>query len=331
MDEHLEHETNELICSWEKYDSQFLAEYLVRDVQDPRINIQSILSRHLLIDKLFGDAPSYLMDQEIRFSLVINWLMGLVKSGINHQELIGLQSSLFDDESNSFERQIPGYVSETFQMLSIPNYICGLLSARPPEDDKHFVSEYYLNTFVKIWSEELGGRSAKRISVIEPACGSANDWRFIDSFGISRFVDYLGFDLCDDNISNSKSMFPAVGFKVGNVLEIDIADDSYDYCFVHDLFEHLSIEAMEVAIAEVCRVTKKQICVHFFNMSDDDEHVVEKTEHYHWNTLSCEKTKELFLRHASKVKTVCIDKFLRKKYYYPDTHNKDAYTFYISK
>ncbi len=330
MDEFLKNETAELIRSWEDYDNHFLAEYLVRDVQDPRINIQSIISRHFLVDKLFGDAPSYLMDHEVRFSLVVNWIMGLQKSGIADHELLSLLNALFNDADISYGRQIPPYICQTFEMLSIPNYICELLTARPPEDGENFIADYLLNTFSRIWNEELQSRDAETISVIEPACGSANDWRFFDTFGISRFVNYTGFDLCDKNISNAQSMFEDVDFKVGNILEIGSDDNSYDYCFVHDLFEHLSIEAMEVAIAEICRVTKKQICAHFFNVSRSNQHVIEKTAHYHWNMLSCEKTKEIFMRHASKVEVVCIDQFLSEKYNCTDTHNKDAYTFYIS-
>jgi hypothetical protein len=330
LDEFLENETGELVRSWEDYDWHFLADYLVKDVQDPRINIQSILSRHFLIDKLFGDWPSYLMDHEIRFSLVVNWLMRLIKGGVIHDELSSFQDALFNGESSSLGLEIPGYISETFQMLSVENYVCDMLTTGPPEDEEKCFDDYLLNTFGRIWAEELQCRGAERVSVIEPACGSANDFRFIESFGISRFVDYAGFELCDNNVYNALSMFPDVDFKAGNVLEIDREDDAYEYCFVHDLFEHLSVEAMEVAIAEVCRVTKKQACVHFFNMSDSDEHVVEKTGHYHWNMLSCDKTKEVFLRHASKVEVVCIDDFLAEKYNCSDTHNKDAYTFYVS-
>ena len=51
-------------------------------------------------------------------------------------------------------------------------------------------------------------------------------------------------------------MFPKVDFNVGNILEISAEDDAFDYCFVHDLFEHPSLEAMVSAISEICRVTR---------------------------------------------------------------------------
>ena len=73
----------------------------------------------------------------------------------------------------------------------------------------------------------------------------------------------MGFDLCEKNVRNAKRMFPNVRFQVGNVLEIDAEDKSFDCCFVHDLFEHLPIEAMEMAIKQVCRVTREGICAGF--------------------------------------------------------------------
>ncbi len=55
-----------------------------------------------------------------------------------------------------------------------------------------------------------------------------------------------------------------------NVFNIDVKDDEFDYCFVHDLFEHLSIDAMIKAISEICRTTQQSLCIGFFNMYDGD-------------------------------------------------------------
>jgi len=116
---------------------------------------------------------------------------------------------------------------------------------------------------------------------------------------------------------------------VDNALEIDAEDDTFDYCFVHDLFEHLSIEAMEVAISEVCRVTRQNLCIGFFNMYDGDQHIVKVIDDYHWNKLSMGETKAIFERHASVVEVIHIDTLLVSKLGCRDTHNKDAYTFVI--
>jgi len=155
--------------------------------------------------------------------------------------------------------------------------------------------------------------------------------RFIEAFGIARLIDYTGFDLCEKNIRNAKQMFPDVCFKVGNALEIEAEDGAFDYCFVHDLFEHLSIEAMETAIAEICRVTRRSICAGFFNMHDGGRHIVKKVDQYYWNKLSMTETKAIFERYASAVQVIHIDTFLRSSFRCGDTHNKEAYTLIVSK
>jgi len=67
MEEHFEQETARLTKSWMQYDADTLRDYLVQDVEDPRINVQSILTRHFLIERLFGGRFRGLMDQELRF------------------------------------------------------------------------------------------------------------------------------------------------------------------------------------------------------------------------------------------------------------------------
>jgi ubiquinone/menaquinone biosynthesis C-methylase UbiE len=166
--------------------------------------------------------------------------------------------------------------------------------------------------------------------VLEPACGSANDYRFIEAFGIARLLNYTGFDLCKKNICNARQMFTDVCFKISNVLEIEAADGEFDYCFVQDLFEHLSVEAMETALAEICRVTRKAICAGFFNMYDGEQHKVRIVGDYHWNKLSVVQTKAIFERYASSVQVIHIDAFLRSKFHCEDTHNKGAYTLIVN-
>ena len=122
--------------------------------------------------------------------------------------------------------------------------------------------------------------------MLEPACGSANDYRFLHAYGLARLVRYTGFDLCAKNIENARALFPDVSFAVGNVFEIAAPDKAFDLCFVHDLFEHLSLEGMQAAVKEVCRVTRQGLCVGFFNMDEIRDHQVRPVDDYHWNRLS---------------------------------------------
>lgn len=329
MNHRLKQETRRLRRSWDRHDAAALCGYLVRDVEDPRINIQSILCRHFIIRHLFGRRFAYLEEQEIRFGLVMNWLLRWVKHGVRIHQFQSVLIALLDGADHSEDIEIPRYVSDTFTGLSQPNYFFGALNWYP-EEGVGGLPEYLVNTFEKIWSEVLSSRCAKTLSVLEPACGSANDYRFFESFGISRFLHYRGIDLCGKNIANALRMFPDIRFQVGNAMEIAADDASMDLCIVQDLFEHLSVEAMETAILEIGRVTRNEIRAGFFNMADQNEHTVHSAGDYHWNTLSVSRTRECFKRFASHVETISIDACLQAHYHCGDTHNKGAY-FFIAK
>jgi ubiquinone/menaquinone biosynthesis C-methylase UbiE len=337
MEQRFKIETDGLARSWMRYDRKTLRDYLVQGVEDPRINIQSILTRHFLIHRLFGDKFWGLMEQELRFALVVNWLLKLLKASVSPWQLHALLDGLLQGQREADGLEIPPFLSETFASLSLPNYICDLLSWAPVETTDGPIPKYLMNTFAAIWRELLENEMPRRISVLEPGCGSANDYRFIDAYGLSRLLDYHGFDLCEKNIHNAKAMFPQACFKVGNVLEIDAPDKTFDHCFMHDLFEHLSVDAMELAISEICRVTRQGICVGFFNMHEADDHIVKTVGNYHWNKLSLVRTKALFQKHArhtsdghaAVVDAIHIDTFLMSQFGRCDYHNKDAYTLIV--
>jgi SAM-dependent methyltransferase len=330
LENRLRLETECLKKSWMRYDRATLRDYLVRDVEDPRINVQSILTRHFLIGRLFGKRFDVIMEQELRFGLVMNWLLILQKKLVKAGQLHAVLDALLAGEGEAEGLEIPPYIAETFTALALPNYICDLFCWAPVETTEVPIPDYLMSTFQAIWSEVLAGEESQRIYVLEPACGSANDYRFIKSFGIARLLDYTGFDLCEKNIRNARQMFPDACFEVGNVLEIGAEDGAFDYCFVHDLFEHLSVEAMEAAMAEICRVTRKDICAGFFNMHDGERHIVRAVGDYHWNNLSMAETKAIFEHHASAVQVFHIDTFLHSKFRCGDAHNKGAYTLIVS-
>ncbi|MBN2592476.1 MAG: class I SAM-dependent methyltransferase [Sedimentisphaerales bacterium] len=329
MKKSLKLETERLTRSWMRHDRIALRDYLVADVEDPRINVKSILTRHFLIERLFDERYNELMEHELRFGMFMNWLLTLLKKQISVFQLHAVLDALLAGQDNAEGLEIPSYISETFNTLTLPNYICDLLNWAPVETTEVPIPEYLMSTFRTIWHEILISEQARCISVLEPACGSANDYRFIENFGLAGFLDYTGFDLCKKNILNAKRMFADKCFKVENVLEINEKNNRFDYCFVHDLFEHLSIEAMEVAISEICRVTRQDICVGFFNMYDGDRHIVNAVDDYHWNKLSAGRTKAIFECHASEVQVISIDSLLASKYGCFDTHNKGAYVFIV--
>src|SRR5690242_6056620 len=67
-------ESERLARSWMQHEPAKLREYLVAGVEDPRINLQSILSRHFLVRFLFGEKHRELMEHECRFAAIMNWL-----------------------------------------------------------------------------------------------------------------------------------------------------------------------------------------------------------------------------------------------------------------
>lgn len=287
----LSRETELLQESWKDKSREKLGTYLVDGLQNPRINMRSILTRHFLIEKLFGERYRELQRDEIRFSI----------------------------EINKFYREWEIECDKTAKA-----------AIRAIEAEKSLPEER-LNTFERKWAEVLSVEVAEKISVIEPACGSANDYRYLDSYGIARFLNYKGFDITEENISNARQMFPDVRFEVGNILEIDEEDESFDYLTVQDLFEHLSPAAMKAAVREVCRVTRKGMVIGFFNMAEIPEHEIHPIRKYHWNKLSLSRTREFFESICAEVRTIWIRELLRERYGYEHAYNRWAYVFVISK
>jgi SAM-dependent methyltransferase len=322
-----------------------LRDYLVAGVEDPRINAQSVLSRHFLVDAIAAGRFGPLMEQEHRFAAVMNWLTALKRRPGDAEGLETVLYALRRGADNAEGIEIPLFVAETFAGLpavkgdlTVPNYIEAFLSGTTVVAGQASLHEPSLDTFRDLWSEALGtelrrrivgGRRGPRVSVSEAACGSANDYRFLDAYGIAALIDYTGFDLCEKNIANARALFPGVRFEVGNVFGIVASDNAFDFSFVHDLFEHLSLEGMQTAVKELCRVTRRGLCVGFFNMDEIRDHQVKPVEEYHWNTLSMARMRGLFAECGFTAQVIHVGSFLRHRVGCEKTHNPNAYTFLL--
>jgi SAM-dependent methyltransferase len=347
----LQAESDKLARCWMQHDARMLREYLVAGVEDPRLNLQSILARHFLARALSADRFSALMEQEYRFAAALSWLTGLAGRLGDAGELELVLYALRRGADNAEGIEIPGFIVETSTALptvaggfagglAIPNYIESFLSGPQPASGQPRLHEPSLNTFRDLWHQALepdasphqpSTLNSQPLSVLEPACGSANDYRFLHAYGLARLVDYTGFDLCAKNIENARALFPGVNFTVGNVFEIAAPDRAFDLCFIHDLFEHLSLEGMQTAVKEVCRVTRQGLCVGFFNMDEIRDHQVRPVDEYHWNLLSMGGMKELFARYGFAARVVHIGTFLRQQVGCEQTHNPNAYTFLLQR
>jgi len=345
MEPSLQAESERLARSWMQHDAGMLRDYLVAGVEDPRLNLQSILSRHFLAQALTGEHFGTLMDQECRFAAAVNWLSAAAERLKEAEALELILYALKRGADNAEGIEIPGFLLQTFAglpaaagSLTIPNYIETFLSGTHVANGRATIHQPSLNTFRDLWNQALAAEAScsqpstldpQRLSMLEPACGSANDYRFLHGYGLARLVDYTGFDLCAKNIENARMLFPGVRFAVGNVFEIAAPDNAFDVCFVHDLFEHLSLEGLEAAVKEVCRVTRQGLCVGFFNMDEVRDHEVRPVNEYHWNRLSMARMRELFAGGGFTARVVHIGSFLRQQFGCEQTHNPHAYTFLL--
>lgn len=284
------------------------------------------------------------MSEEYRFSACMNWLRKLAAPQSNQEDQAAVLYALKRGSDNAEGVEIPLFLVQTFAQLpklvsgvAVPNYIESFLAEVAGVEKS-------LNTFEQLWRECLsparfepsgnamsGSNQLPMVqpSLLEPACGSANDYRFLDSYGIAHWFGYTGFDLCAANIENSRSLFPEACFQVGNIFQIEADDKTYDLCMVHDLLEHLSNEGMERAVIEICRVTRRGICIGFFQMDEIRDHVVRPVEDYHCNLLSMRKMRELFVEHGFEGQVIHVGSFLDEQVGCAETHNPNAYTFFL--
>ena len=360
MDESLARESEKLERSWLRHERAWLRDYLVAGVENPRVNLQSIFSRHFLLRALTGEQFDALMTEECRFSAIMNWLLALAARSVESEELQAVLYSLRRGADNVEGVEIPAFVSQGFSALpvsvgtlTIPNYVESFLSgarrgrsrlrSQPGADGRlgHSRSEPdppsqgahgpELGTFQELWRVALSRllAPASRLSVLEPACGSANDYRFLYAYGMARLFDYSGFDLCATNVDNALALFPDARFSRGNVFQVEAPNLSFDLCFVHDLFEHLSPAGMETAVREICRITRRGLCIGFFQMDEIPEHVVRPVDDYYCNLLSMARMRTLLAAQGFESQVVHIATFLRQRFGCDLTHNPNAYTFIL--
>jgi Methylase involved in ubiquinone/menaquinone biosynthesis len=284
-------EESRLKQSWATFSPETLEAYLVSGYQNPRINAQSIIARHFFVRQLFGSEFDELMQEELKFCV----------------------------ETNEAIRQRAAEMGVTMGAFTNPDKradverVCAVIADRE-------------QVFEGRWRDALAAKSAEPISVLELACGSANDYRSLASYGIARFLDYSGVDLNDKNIANAKARFDGVNFEVGSILDLPYEDGRFDYVLAFDIFEHLSLSAMEQAMSEAMRLARKGLVFAFFIMTDAPEHNQRPKRNYHWNELSVSKIEEMLRETFPDIQAWHIPTFLKQNFEYGHYYNKKAYT-----
>jgi SAM-dependent methyltransferase len=275
---------------WAGYRQDMLERYLVSGYQDPRINVPSILARHTLVRALFGSEFDALMREELAWAVELNEAIRVRAAELG----VKIKPTLDPDHLADVQR-----VSE-------------VIADRAPE-------------FVKRWQDALAGRQAPRLSVLEYACGSANDYTAFADYGIARFLDYTGVDLNETNITNARRKFPDVNFRVGSVLDLPEPDRSVDYVIGFDIMEHLSLPAMQHATEAAVRICRRGLYFAFFRMDEVPEHVDNPRGNYHFNLISAPLVRKDMERWFSIVQLVRIADMLNDDFGYEHSYNRRAY------
>lgn len=291
-------ESQTLRASWANHDPDALDSYLVSGFQDPQVNAQSILTRQHLVSLLFPEEDFSALNRA-----EMEHCVRATKALQQRAEELGVKMGSYLNEAKRAE------VRKVTEAI-----------------------EPWKGDFEKTWSAELAGRSVERpLSVLEFACGSANDYRFFETYGIAPYLRYTGVDLNDKNIANAQRRHPEVDFQVQSVLDLPFPDRSYDYVLAFDLFEHMSIEAMEQAISEACRLADRGLLLTFFFMSDRQDHKVRPIRSYYWNILSRRRVQGLIEDQFGPVEAVRIRDLITREHDFTESYNQRAWTFHATR
>jgi len=326
----IELENERLRLSWNWMPREQLATYLSDMEQDQRINTQSILTRALLADTLWPGMFDALINEELRFGVVMTWLLEQVKSGRDRFKLID------DMCSPAGTAAFPTVVQETVAWLQtsscpITDYATEALIYMPLDQSHSYLSESALNTFMMLWSSQLAGLRADRITVIEIACGSGNDYKAIRDFGLAAHISYSGFDISWKNVHNAKALFPGVNFFEASVLDFALPDSAFDYAFVHDLLGHLSPDGMELALAEIMRIVRKEAWIHCYNAADIKCHEIRPFDLYFRNRLSIPKFVRSLEKCGASVDVIDISTMLNQKFGFVPDYTTSSVSFIARK
>ena len=324
MDPVLSEESARLVRSWMRHDPALLRDYLVQDVEDPRLNIQSILTRHFLLQEACGARYAALQERELAFAVLANWLLTRLHRQAGPEELAAIWHALERGADDAEGMEIPPDIQRA-AALAGPD-AAGLFGAGAVYGAVPRLPEAGLDALLGRWKEALAGEAPSGRSVLELACGSANDYRAMAGAGLARLFDYTGVDLCETNVANARALFPEARFEAGNVFGLEFGDGSFDHVTAHDLFEHLSPAGLEAALDELCRVARRSFCVGFFSMAEQPAHTIRPFEEYHWNTLSLERVRERMEGRGFEVQALHVATWLARRLGSPRAHNPNAYT-----
>ena len=264
-----------LQAAWDRHSADMLETYLIQHVENPCINAQSVILRGLLFDALFPGQFTALILEEMRYSACA---------------LMSLRAILEEwhpQADPSARRSHPDSRARKIAFLRNCGR-SGIDLARMHEQLVYAEAagwRNFISPFEERWRTTVSGLSA-HASVLELACGSANDARYYARYGLDQFISYTGVDLCRKNVTNAARQVPGGRFLCCDARALPFADWSHDYVFVCDLLEHLPDWGIDEILYEATRVARKEVWLSLFDADWIPVHEIRPEEVYYLNTLS---------------------------------------------
>ena len=313
---------------WSRYGSAQLDRYLIQEVEHPALNAQSVLMRSFLMDRLFPGRFHDLIERELYFSAVASFGLLALREGWFSQLRDALLSAGEDDIPGP-DPALPGFLTVGFRPapgFSVTGLMDQLLEcSRQGFDQFKSPFEDEIRQALASSTAGEGGTPDRRPMVLELACGSANDFRFWHQFGFADRIDYCGVDVCPENIANARTRFPQHDFRVADACALPMADASADVVVAFDLYEHLSEQALEQAIAETARVSRDELWLSFFNAAPVSAHEFRPVDGYHWNLLSLDLLVRELALHDFQSQVVDVAAELSARFPGYRHHNEQAF------
>lgn len=271
-----------LAAHWGRYGREELDRYLVEDVEHPGINPQSILVRALLAQRLCRQVPESLIDRELIHAAFACHALRARSDGGWRNVLRRWQGLDVRADPTIPEFLHPEFLDSVREWLDLERLARDLDRAASTRFEK------FRTPFESLWRRRLRRQRPpeRRPRVLEVGCGSANDFRFWARYGFAAHLEYVGMDICAENIANARDRHSDVRFVTADAGALPEADASYDVVLAFDLLEHLSAEGLERALREMERVSRDEIWIACFNASAAEAHGIQPVDDYHWNQLS---------------------------------------------
>jgi ubiquinone/menaquinone biosynthesis C-methylase UbiE len=149
---------------------------------------------------------------------------------------------------------------------------------------------------------QANSETSVALTALEVPFGMGTDYEMY--FARSPFA-YTGMELNPKQVEATRSRLPAGNWQIGNILAIPRPANTFSVVYCRHIYEHLSLEAMEIALAETIRVARDRCVFVFFDMREGGEHEARPVRKYHYNQLSCERLKA-HLELNRKVKRVTV-------------------------